>query len=180
MSTFSCYLDVNEKINMTKYFTTLSPSGLLGLLIGIEASNAFRYREWADRFRPFNEKVSALFDEMADCDDAHYDDLFALYTEQFGSLIASDNSQEIDKHTQDAKDVEAHFFVVDNTMAKNILTAALHTLAKARHIYQAILSRSQSTVLRKAYKPHTISDSGHTRRLKDYLLEFQPLQLKGT
>ncbi len=161
---------------MTKYFLTLCPSGLLGLAIGVEASNAWRYREWADRFRPFNVGVSALFDEMADDDDKHGDDLRTLHGGQFGSLIGLADSGEIDTHTEDAKDVEDHFFVIDNAMAHSILMAAFHTLSKARHLYQTLRIRTKSTVLRKVYEPRTLSDGGHVRRLKMFLQQFQPLQ----
>lgn len=165
---------------MTKHFLTLNGQGLLDLAIGIEDSNVHRYREWADRFRPFNEGVSLLFEEIADEGEKNSDDLCTLHGEQYDARIKAADPHEIDTYTENAKDVEDHFFVIDNTMARSILTAALHTTSKVRYVYKRLLKRTIGAALDTAYESRSMTDDGHIRRLKKFLRQFKVLRHEST
>jgi rubrerythrin len=157
---------------MNRHFLTLSTPDLLSLAIGVEISNAKRYREWADRFRPFNGAVSNLFDEMADHSDRHGDELRSSQGEQFGEVSRAADSREIDAHSENASGVGDHFFVISNGMAHRILTSALHTLSKARYFYKTLLVTTRNALLRKTYEPRTVPDRGHIEQLNRFLERY--------
>jgi rubrerythrin len=157
---------------MNRHFLTLSTPELLSLAIGVEVSNARRYREWADRFRPFNGAVSTLFDDMAEDSDRHGVELRSTQGEQFGVTSSPADSREISAHSENATGVGEHFFVISNCMAHLILTSALHTLSKARYFYKTLLVTTKNALLRRAYEPRTVPDRGRIEQLNRFLERY--------
>lgn len=170
LSSFS--VSLYQENEMTRHFLTLSSSELLSLAIEVEASNAHRYREWADRFRPFNDSVSVLLDDMAIQSDKHGDDLRSSHGEQFDDPVRSADPREIAAHGENAVGAGEHFFVIDNGMAHSILTSAIHTLSKVRSFYKTIFMTTKSAALRKVYESRTSPDRGYVGRLNEFLQRF--------
>jgi hypothetical protein len=170
-------LGCHQENLMKRHFLTLTSPELLSLAIGVEASNVWRYREWADRFRPYNEAVSVLFDDMADHSEQHGDGLRASYGGKFDDPAEPVNSREVDAHTENAMGVGEHFFVIDMAMARSILTSAVHTLSKLRYFYKTIFVTTKNAILREIYEPRTLFDSGHMGRLNQFLQQYSPLKL---
>jgi rubrerythrin len=154
-------------------FSELAADEVLRLAIGIEDANAEHYEEWADRFRPFNEEVSELLDELVGEEKEHGDALRKLYREQYGEPIRKIDPEEVEERIENPQELEDHFFVINKTMAKDILQAALTTELKARRFYAEVLEWTSDPELLKVYKPLAAFEEEHVRVIKARLKQFQ-------
>jgi len=100
---------------------------LLLLAITIERHCARLYREWAHRFRPYDNGVSAILEELAKEELSHEQELIDLYTEITGDKVAENLPEpaHLNNFVQGLYSMSDHFFVIDPPMAKTILEIAL-------------------------------------------------------
>ena len=152
-----------------KSFAQLSPEGILSLAIAIEALNAKRYQEWADRFEPFDVEVSRLLEELAKEEQEHGKKLTDLYHSRFGSQIEEIQPEQVEGHIERPELPDDHFFVVDPDMAHNILWAALRTELKARVFYEKLTEQTKDKALLKVYKILAVFEEDHVQALQNRL-----------
>lgn len=113
---------------------------LLLLAITIERHCACLYREWAHRFRPYDNGVSAILDELAKEELSHEQELIDLYAGITGNKVAENlpESEKLNDFIRGLDSVRDHFFVIDPPMAKTILEIALEIERYTHRFYMQL------------------------------------------
>lgn len=154
-------------------FAQLSPEGILSLAIAIEASNAERYQEWADRFEPFDAEVSHLLEELAKEEREHGKKLTDLYHNRFGKPVAEIQAEQLERQIERPELPDDHFFVIDPDVARNILWAALRTELKAREFYERLTEQTKDKPLLEVYKLLASFEEDHVQALQNRLTNLK-------
>lgn len=150
-------------------FTDLSPREVLALAIAVEERNRNLFQEWSARFKPYDEASCVILESLAMEEDQHRLFLARRYFEIFGeSVIRIDpDSVNVDLEVQDLPD--EHFFVVDTSMARLILEAALQSEINTLNFYQSVLAGTTNPEYRVIYEPLAQFEDDHVRLLTERL-----------
>lgn len=156
-----------------KKFSDLKNKEVLALAIKIEDKNAIRYAEWADRFRPFNEKISRLLEEMSQEEILHKSKLEHLFYRIFHFDPSQVKVPVIRENIEEPKLPDEHFFVIDDAMSEELLYVALTAEIDARCFYKRALSQTNDPSLRKLYRLLSDFEDEHILKLFKQLSKYQ-------
>lgn len=156
-----------------KAFEALNPREVLSLAIAIEARNAEQYKEWADRFEPFDFETSIILENLADEEKRHEKELKDLFSRQFGTAPVKIDPDEAGQRIEKPSFPDEHFFVVDCGMAGRILQAALRTELKARTFYERLSERTKDPPLLKVYGALAVFEEDHVQALQNRLTRLK-------
>ncbi len=147
---------------------TQSSQALL-LAIAIEKSNATWFHNCAIRFLPYDTALSELLEELSREELSHRDELIAHYESTYGDLpeVETAPPESLRNYQNGLKDIQRHFFVVDEVMAHTILEKALEIERYTHHFYIELKDRVADVESAAVYG-----------RLSEYEREHQQLFLK--
>ena len=154
-----------------KNFTNLSPDEVLAMAIGVEGTNAARYAIWADRFRPYNEDVSELFDELAEEEKLYQKKLMDIFTERYGNKKVVVDPERISKVVKDSNLDLEHFFVLDEKMEKGLLLEAMKAEFETFVFFKQALLSTKDPRLLELYNKLADFEEQHVNELKSSIEE---------
>lgn len=150
-------------------FTDLSPREVLALAIAVEERNCNRYKDWAARFKPYDEEACVILNDLAREEEQHKLYLARRYFEIFSESVIRIDPDLVKADIELPELPDEHFFVVDKPMAKTILTAALQSETNAMNFYKSVLAVTSNPDHRTIYEPLVQFEADHVRLLTERL-----------
>lgn len=127
-----------------------SAAALLAMVISVQDEHRRDYRMWALRFKPFHAGVSQLLAALAEEGLRRIDHLNKARHAAFGDCYLPQSIGHSNDGLLIGPACREHFFVIDRTMAAELLSAALHIERRAASCYRACAAAVRQTALRAA------------------------------
>jgi len=137
--------------------------------IQIEARNAGVYDSLAQLLEGYEDRVTAIFREMATEERQHGAELERRYRERFGRVPSPAEDPKEVIEAPDLDDPEALIF--DSMTIEQALEAGLRAERMAREFYRREASRTSDPELQKVYRELGEFEETHVRLLNDRLAE---------
>lgn len=133
-----------------------SAAALIAMAISMQDEQRRGYRMWSLRFKPFHAGVSQLLAALAEEGLRRIDHLNKTRQDALGDCYLPHSIGQRRDGLLAGAASHQHFFVVDQAMAAELLSAALQTENRAAICYRACAAAVPQTVLRVAL--HSLAD----------------------
>lgn len=152
-----------------KSFSELTVEEVLDLAIGVAQTNSTRYRVWADQFRPYNDKVCSLLEELSLEEEMSTNRLKKIYMQRCGKSSKTPDPKRLEKIFKDDDTDQDHFFVVDDTQGKRILLDALKSEFESFVFFKQAGLNTKDASLSGLFDKLADYEEEHVREIKENL-----------
>jgi rubrerythrin len=145
------------------------------LAIAIERYNSRRFRDWAMRFRPYDPSVSTFFEELAQEELDHEQELRGIYFRCFNERAPDDISppDELIAFVRGLDALKDHFFVINSYVAQSLLEMAIKIERYTQRFYTEQRTKTMDPELSGIYHILSEFEDEHEKILLERLEEEQ-------